>query len=401
MAPADGPQPSVIVLPPRIVSGASDQVNAAAELACDRLAQELEKTKTCQVVDRTQLDHILKERKLGTGSSAKMVAYDAIVRLEVDAARPVPLLRLNVIGLSEGNVLDTMQFPWTPTLPSNVLRDMAKATRAAIGEAVQPGRNVLRVRLLEVENVGKSARLEPLAASLREVFDAALERSKAIRLVHHLEAQSAKEESLLLMMGLAQLPDGRQFAPQSDATIELRIRELDGIGKTFEQTQLEVSWRVRKGVKYEGQWSSAQAAVKESGGLMKTAWSKCSQSLGQVSPQAAGEYLDEMALRRKQAQAEMEAAPNARGVDLLREAGRHQHLAHVAAAAKLDPAWEEAGYALVFATANDFRDGVDYDFDAREAGIYEALRYLQRFKTDGKHRAIVADAAIFWRGIDS
>ena len=95
----------------------------------------------------------------------------------------------------------------------------------------------LRVRLLEVDNPGKSARLEPLADRLRETFASALARSDGVRPVHHFEAATAKEESLLLTLGLSRLGGGRQFVPQSDATIELRIREMDGVGKTFEQTR--------------------------------------------------------------------------------------------------------------------------------------------------------------------
>jgi len=393
VAVASEPRVAVVVLPPQFVAGSGDNATAAAELACDQLARELEKNQSLRVVDRSQLDRILNERRLSASAPATIVSYDAMIRLEIDTVRPVPLIRLRVVDLSNGNPIVESQYPWSVPLSDGVVAKMVRQCRAKLPGLTQPGPKLLRVRLLEVENASKSARLEPLSGKLRETFDNALQRSNGILLVHHLEAQTAKEESLLLVMGLSQLAGGRQFVPQSNATIELRIREMDGVGKTFEQTHVEVAWRVRKGGNYGGEWATADAAVKDFDGLLGTAWAKCADTLGQASPQAAVDYLNEMALRRKQAQAELDAAP--KGLDLPREQSR-QRLAHIAAAAKLDPTWEEAAYRLVFATANAFRDGVDYDFDAREAGIYEALRYLQRFKHSGERRPTVGHSALFW-----
>lgn len=393
VASADESTPVIVVLPPRFVSGGGDEATAAAELACDRLARELEKSPSLRVVDRAQLDRILKEHRLGPGPAGKIISYDVMARLELDAVRPVPRACLKLVDLSDGNLLAEAEFSWSTPLPDGAILDMAKMCLPVARDVAGLRPKALRVRLLEVENAGKSARLEPLAGRLRETFAGALGRSKGVRLVHHLEAQTAKEEALLLTMGLSQLPGGRQFVPQSDATVELRIRELDGVGKSFEQTQVEVAWRVRKGQQYSGDWATAAAAVKDFDGLLKTAWARCADTLGQASPQAAADYLDEMALRRKQAQAELDAAPKA--VDPTRQQWRSS-LAHVAAAAKLDPTWEEAAYALVFATGNASREGLDRDPDALEAGIREALRYIQRFQTDRKRRTIVADKAMFW-----
>jgi hypothetical protein len=121
-APAGQAQVAIVVLGPRFVSGGSGEAMAAAELACDRLARELEKNASLRVVDRTQLDRILNERRL-----------------------------------------------------------------------VGPGEKAIRVRLLEVDNPGKSARLELLADRLRETFASALARSEGVRPVHHFEAAMAKE----------------------------------------------------------------------------------------------------------------------------------------------------------------------------------------------------------------
>lgn len=379
---------AVVVLPPGLVAQSGDKVTAAAELACDQLARELAKAPSLRVVDRSQLDRILKERRIGASDPATIVSYDAMIRLEIDTVRPFPQIRFSVIDLSNGNQIVESQYPWSAPLGDDVIAKMVRQCQEKLPGLAQPGPKLLRVRLLEVENASKSARLEPLAGRLRETFDNALQRSKGVLLVHHLEAQTAKEEALLLTMGLSQLPGGRQFVPQSDATIELRIREMDGVGKTFDQTQVEVAWRVRKGQQYVGDWATTAGKVNDFDSLLKTAWARCAETLGQASPQAANDYLNEMALRRKQAQAELDAYD--KRVDVSKEVAL-QRLAHCAAAVKLDPAWEEAAYRLVFANVYDWHDKACY-----QAGIQEALRYIQRFETDRKRRTTVAYKAFFW-----
>jgi hypothetical protein len=379
---------AIVVLEPRFVSGGGGEATSAAELACDRLALELGKNTSLRVVDREQLDRVLKERRLGSGPAGRIISYDIMVRLEVDAVRPVPRAILKLVDLSDGNLLEEMQFAWSVPLPDGAIRNMAGACQAAARRLARPGGKALRVRLLEVDNPGKSARLEPLAGRLRETFAGALARSEGVRLVHHLEAAAAKEESLLLTLGLSRLGGGRQFVPQSDATIELRIRELDGGGKSFEQTRVEVGWRVRKGETYSGDWASADAAVKDFDGLLKTAWARSAEALGQASPRAAGDYLDELVLRRKQAQAEMDAAP--KGYDLPRDLAI-KRLEHLAVAVKIDPTWEESAYQLVMASVPDLFSVPGYG-----AGVREAGRYLERFESDRKRRTVVAVQAFFW-----
>lgn len=345
-AAAAEPQVAIVVLPPAFIAESGDKATAAAELACDQLARELEKDPSLRVVDRSQLDHVLKERKLGASAAIAIMSYDAMIRLEIDVVRPVPVLRLRVVDLSNGNNVAESQYPWSVPLGQGVVAKMAQQCQAALPGLTLPRPNRLRVRLLEVENASRSARLEPLAARLRETFDHALERSHGIVLVHHLEAQTAKEESLLLTMGLSQLPDGRQFVPQSDATIELRIREMDGVGKTFDQTRVEVAWRIRKGQQYSGDWAVAAGAVNDFDSLLKTAWTRCAGTLGQATPTAAGDYLDEMALRRKQAQSELAVADAMRGSDG-RVADPAAQIARLAAAVKIDPTFELAQQKLL------------------------------------------------------
>ena len=379
---------AIVVLEPQFMSGGGGEATAAAQLACDRLARELEKNASLRVVDRTQLDRVLKERQLGSGPAGTILSYDIMARLEVDAVRPVPRAILKLVDLSDGNLLAEMQFAWSVPLPDGAIRNMAGACQAAARRLAGPGEKAVRVRLLEVDNPAKSARLEPLAIRLREAVAGALARSEGVRPVHHLEALTAKEESLLLTLGLSKLPGGRQFTPQSDATIELRIREMDGIGKTFEQTRVEVSWRVRKGERYSGDWAGAEATVADFDKLVKDAWTRIAAEIGKVTPGAGNDFLNELTLRRRQAQAELDAAPE--GYYLPREQGIKQ-LEHVAAAVKIDPTWEEPAYQLVHANLVDFEKPMGYG-----PPIREAARYLRRFPADRTHRTRVASDAFFW-----
>ena len=396
---------AIVVLGPRFVSGGGDEATSAAELACDRLARELGKNASLRVVDRAQLDRILKERRLGQGPAGTILSYDLMVRLEVDAVRPVPRAILKLVDLSDGNLLADMLFAWSVPLPDGAIRNMAGTCQAAARRLAGPGEKALRVRLLEVDNPGKSTRLEPLAIRLRDAVAGALARSEGVRPVHHLEALTAKEESLLLTLGLSKLPGGRQFTPQSDATIELRIRELDGVGKTFEQTRVEIGWRIRKGETYSGEWASADAAVKDFDGLLKTAWARSAESLGRASPRAAGDYLDEMALRRKQAQAELDAAQAMRAsrghvTDPVARAAR------LAAAVKIDPTFEEAAYHYAIAVLN--RGWSSYDPKLEKSpdtsdSVLEALRYLQRYPQNSRRRKEVYQSAFCtaWAGLQA
>ena len=163
-------------------------------------------------------------------------------------------------------------------------------------------------------------------------------------LVRHLEAATSKEESLLLLMGLSRLPGGRQFAPQADATVELRVVEGDGQGKTFSDTPLEIGVRLRKGARYEGDWVTTAGLVREFDVLIPRAWQKLAASLGGVRPEAADSFSSEMALRRKQADAELRACPGPFAFDL---AAVQARLAHAEAALKLDPTYPEAAAAYL------------------------------------------------------
>ena len=117
----------------------------------------------------------------------------------------------------------------------------------------------------------------PLGGRLIEVFGEALQRSEQVVFVHHLEAATAEEESLLLLMGLSRLPGGRQFTPQADATIELRVVEGEGRGKTFAETPVEIGVRLRKGAGYEGDWVATAGLVRDFDAMIPQAWRKLAQ----------------------------------------------------------------------------------------------------------------------------
>jgi len=388
-ASAGQAQVAIVVLEPQFISGGGGEATAAAQLACDRLARELEKNASLRVVDRTQLDRVLNERRLGSGPAGMILSYDIMVRLEVDAVRPVPRTILKFVGLSDGNLLAEMQFAWSVPLPDGAIRNMAGACQAAARRLAGPGEKAVRVRLLEVDNPAKSTRLEPLAIRLRDAVAGALARSEGVRPVHHLEATTAKEESLLLTLGLSKLLGDRQFTPQSDATIELRIRELDGIGKTFEQTRMEIAWRISKaGGSTADAWSSAEATVADFDQLVRDAWARIAAEIGKTAPGAGNDFLNELALRRRQAQAELDAAP--KGFYLPRDQAI-KRLEHLAVAVKIDPTWEEPAYQLVHANLVDFEKPLGYG-----PPIREAARYLRRFPGDRDRRSSMASDAFSW-----
>ena len=302
-ATMDSSSPSVVLLPPRFLAPPSPQREAAAELACDRLAERIAAAGAVRVVDRTQLDRILQERGLQADLSRPMLSYDAMIRLEVDATRLAPKSRLSLIDLSTGNVLAEQAFAWP--LAETDVEPMLAICRAGLKDAGKPRSGTLRVRVLRREGGAGGERMAPLAARLGDVFDEALRRSQQVVFVRHFEAATSKEESLLLLMGLSRLAQGRQFCPQADATIELRVVEGDGQGKKFSETPVEIGVRLRKGARCEGDWTTTAGLVCEFDAMIPQAWRKLAAALGKIRPETAGSLIDEMALRRKQAEAEL------------------------------------------------------------------------------------------------
>lgn len=399
-AKVDPAAPSVVFLPPRVPAPAS-RLQAAAELACDRLAQELAAAGIARVVDRAQVDRILAERAMDPKAIRPLVSYDAMVRLEIDTSRMLPAATVSLVDLSTGNVLGQETFGW-PLKESDV-GPMLALCRSALRGVVKPAVGKLRVRALWPDRAIVNERIAPLGRRLVEVFHESLRRSDRIVLVHHLEAATAKEESLLLLMGLSRLPGARQFSPQADATIELRVVEGDGRGKTFPETPVQIGVRLRKGAGFEGDWVTTEGLVRDFDALLPRAWQKLAGSLGEARPETAARLLDEMSLRRKQAAAEVQAA-----ADLEKAAGTRRdkarleayraQLAHAEAAVKLDPTYPEAADAYVRALYQvsyfDWKEPKQVP-DAPLRTLREAARYAGRFPHNAKLCGSLCSSAIY------
>ena len=383
-AKMDSSAPSVIILPPRFRAPLNPQVQAAAELACDRLAQEIATAGLARVVDRQQVDRVLQEHGIAAKSSALMLSYDVMVRMEVNDSPLSPETRLSVIELSTGNVLKEQAFGW-PLKEADVAPILAFC-RQTLKFVTKPSVKKLRVRTLWAAEATPNERIRPLARRLIEVFEESLKRSDRVMLVQHLEAATAKEESLLLLMGMSRLPGGRQFTPQADATIELRVGEGNGQGKTFSETPIEIGVRLCKGANYQGDWATTAGLVRDFDAMIPQAWQKLSQSLREVRAETATTLLNEMSLRRKQADRELQIIKDLEKGFLTLEV-RMSQLKHAEAALKLDPTNTEAvrSYvrALGFVSLNQaISHGPPKVSDVPHRTIVEASHYLDRFRPD-------------------
>jgi len=367
--PADAP--AVVILPPRLPKDAGTSTRTAAELVGNRLAQELATTGMVRVVDRAQLDKVLEERRLNPQDKPPLLSYDALLRIEADTVRPTPQTRITIIRLSTGNVLGNGAFPWP--VRENDVPNMLAVCRAAIKKIGERPKGKRKLRWLGVRDVGGFERLRPLRRRLQAHLEAALEQTPGIVRVRHLEAADAKEESLLLLLGLSKLPGGRRFAPQADVTVELQLRELNAAGKTFENTHVEAAYRLQIG-KNTGDWIAVTDRVKNFDQLPAKVWKKLSAALKQPVPKQTAKFLDELPLRRKQAEAEFKAAQN---VDrsLPRAKRYEQQLARLDTALKLDPTFETASaerirvrFRLLSATGKP-----------RNSFVRDAARHVERF----------------------
>ena len=389
---------TVVILPPR-------EQTADLLLLCDRLAEALGQTKSIRVVDRTQLDRILQERKTAARPMKAMLAYDLMVRMRVDLLRPVPKLAIELIDLSTGNVVADRQYDWRAKPDKNQLADMANLCRAAAGKLPRPGSRRLCVRLLGVANVGHSPRLEPMAAHLANIIEQTVSRSSGCVIVRHLEAMTSKEESLLIHMGLARLAGGRRFLPQADVTIEAEIKETQIVGKAFRQTPLEVRFRLNRRGGKPSEGTTAAGTVAEWEKIVRNTCRQVAARLGQTDPIPFGDCAAEMVRRRRQAEAELAAAKkqldlgSADWVTLYKHspAGRkievHPGYVRMAAAAKLDPTYEEAAYSL--ALSSTYSRCVKESNQSIARAMEECLRYLDRFKWHGEHHCRIFMRACF------
>ena len=389
--------PSVLFLPPRLPAGAADMARAAAATACDRLAQDIAAGGLARVVDRTQLDHILQERKLQAEPPRTMLSYDAMLRLEADTTRLVPETRLSLIDLSTGNIIAQQAFAWPPSKAA--AKAMLDFCRGALQHVAKPAAGKLRVRTLWSTEDIDNERIRPLGRRLIALFDESLRRSDRVLLLHHLEAATSKEESLLLLMGLSRLPGGRQFAPQADATIELALREGEGRGKSFQETPVEIHVRITRGGSGHDQSLATVGTVAQFDRAATETWEKLAAMLREAQPGAAASWLDEMAVRRRQAEAELRIVRTLRGDT--RDFGRLLTcVAHAEAAMKLDPTCEEAvverltslkDACLRAATVHKGETEGEVE-EIAERTLAGAVQYFDRFDPSPANRAAAREA---------
>lgn len=385
--------PNVIVLPPHLPLSSTALIRKQACLLCDRLAEEIGKTEKARIINRTQLDRVLKERKLTPGSGKPMLSYDGMIRLHVRADQLVPEAQINLLDLSTGNIVGTWKCVW-PVADAELAKVVSKCV-AVLPKLIQPSEGKLKVRMMGVASVESQVRMRHLARRLNNVCLQSLRKSPNILLVRHLEASTSKEESLLLLMGLSRLPGGRRFIPQSDATVELRLHEGDAIGKTFKETPVKIGARVRKGIKFAGKWVTVTGKVKNFDRLIQQTWKKLAKDLSEAKPGAAVEFLNEMATRRRQAEAELKAATSETAPKPTL-AKYLEKLSHIDAALKIDPTYEPAAYESIYVLARlSGHYPRKYPIDSPTALrlAHEAARYIQQFSHKPKHCARVQDRA--------
>ncbi|MBN2583559.1 MAG: hypothetical protein JXL80_10860 [Planctomycetes bacterium] len=397
---AESPGPvSVVIVPP---AGPE-----ALLVLSDRLAEEMGRNESLRVVDRTQIERILAE-KVTAGDSVKPVqSFDLMLRLRILPASTPPRLALELIDLSTGSVCGAKESPWSEQIDQRQVAEMAEFCQTVAAEVARGRQRRLRVRLLGIGNPEHRLRLQPMADQLASIVEAVADRSPRCRMVQHLEALTAKEESLLLYAGLGRIPGGREFVPQADVTLEGTLRETDIVGKTFDETPLEISWWLASRGRPPGEPVTLTATVGEWPSLARQFGERLATQLGETSPVPFGDTAVEMVHRRQQAEAEIAAARKgleaiwaggsaAFGGQLTTSEGSfkvHPAYARLAVAAKLDPTCEEAAYLLARHSATGTYRERSPQSDAW--AMKECLNYLTRFRGDPKHRREVYSSGIF------
>ena len=373
LAKAEKTTVSWVILPPAPGSVRAD----AAQTLGDLLAQKLVQTAGMAVVDRAQFDKVLAERKLDPHQTGPAIACDLMVRLTMQEDRQSSI-RMDVIDLSWGNVLRNEVVPNPADDVSKTLARLTDVCKKAAGTVRDGSERRTRIRLL-VENPDAMPRLSPLANRLTNIFEAALDNcANAVR-VRHLEAFSAREESLLLLMGLSRLPGRRNFTPQADAILVVRLREKDALQKSFDDTQIEISVQLTSPGK-ETPARSFLGKVRDWDKTVLAAWEGIAHDLGPESSAAGAKAMDQMILRRKQAEAEFQMAKSLQPTGN----GEHVHAQKVerlAAAVKIDPTFERAASELVVALYYTVADSPHNEAwkRNRDEGLEAAFGYLRQF----------------------
>jgi len=384
--PADAPV--IVVLGPQLPVISTTALHESAQLVCDRLEEDLARTGKLRVVNRGELDRLIQERKLSPEQTRPALSFDAMVRLKVDGDELVPHASLTLVDLSTGNPLGAWTMDWPAADPR--IAEVAAEIPARLVKAGPTGTPRWKLRLAGVES--NQTRMGPLGLRLEKLFIDALGQSGGIMLVQHLEAASAQEESLLLMLGFSRLAGGRQFAPQADATLELRIAESDAIGKAFEDTPIEVSFRLVRAGQASDKWTTAKGAVRDYDQLAKQAWQALTGQLDKADAGIGSKMLDDLASRRKQALVELKAVDNVKP-DLPHEQLVRAKLDRIEAALKLDPLCEEAAFMRVSWLWQYYGHEFTKYSGSREVHelLFAAERYNDLFPQNAERNAGVQD----------
>ena len=404
-SPAAGQEPvkgpaTLVILPPQVKTTDAKSVQVA-ELVCDRLAERIGRLPGVKVVNRKEIELVLAERQLAKRPVGPALSYDVMVRLVVDLKGSTPQVQLSVVGLTMGNLAATKSYPWKEALSAKGQAAMADVCASSARSVVAAPAPKLKVRIVGTTVVDRAVRLAPLGGRLERTFEQLLTRSAGVQMVHHLEAASAKEESLLILMGLTRLPGGRRFAPQADVTVEFRLKELSAIGKTFEDTTVEAA--VRLGGAVPGQWTTFTGKVRNWDAMAKQLWDAAAGKITGVDAKAGQDFLNEMAVRRRQAQAEIAKhddwdRPSGVKLQARYRTERLKELAAAAAtAAKLDPTWDRAAYLSVtfdhMLGKRLAREQRRPSRDVYAITFQDALRYLARSNTEPLHRTKIVSLA--------
>ena len=287
---ASGRNPiTVVVLPPPPLTASQDTV-AAIELFCDQLAAELANDAELRVVDRTQIDRLLGERALVGGAPA-VLAYDVLLRVGIDVMRAKPVVILRIVDLSTGNMAGCHEWPWTSEFTAGHLGEMAKKCKESAFGAVSASRGRVKVRVLGVDTPRGMDRLQPMREHFEQMIGRVVAACPKVCVVQHLEAMTAKEESLLLLLGQARLASQRPvLPPHADRVLAAEIAETDAQGKTFGDTTLEIRFRLSNNGQ-DGDWTRVSGKVADWANLAPQACRLLAEQLGQARPEATVQYV--------------------------------------------------------------------------------------------------------------
>ena len=271
-----------------------------------------------------------------------MTGFDAMIRLEVANDRLTPESTVSVVDLSTGTTLATQKFAWP--IPESDAEQIRTLLKTAVANAVQRGKPRLRIRFNGTRQPPQ-IRMRSFATKLTQSVDQALRNDRKVIVVDHLEAGSAAEESLLILMGLSRLPGGRTFQPSADVVLSLTLQEHDSVGKSFDDTTLEAGYALNV-QQQAAPFVAVSARVADfDSQLVPKLIDSVIQRLANIQPGTTVED-DAFALRQAQAAQELMAIGSIDpGMSPVDQALARRH--HAESALKLDPTSLHAVFELI------------------------------------------------------